>query len=346
MITIKEIAEQAGVSATTVSNVLHNKTARVSPQTIEKISSLLEKNNYIPRLGLNALTNSSSRIICVLINTPPFAERSAYERPFYGNIIGNLEKMLREKGYYIMIFSDKDLEEIEKMTLGWNVDGIIAISMPYRYFKKITRLSSKPIVAIDMDVYVDEVLSACYNVTSQDQRGGQEMAEYLISCGIRRIVYLFNAQHGADGLRGMGVRRAALLSQEKVTMEEVFLPSSYGERCGLYDELAAYAGTDTALFFSTDLNAAECISCFQRRGICVPDDISVVGFDDDIYATLVTPRITTMRVDVRQKAEKAVEILTELIEGKEKETGTYLVDADLIERESVKQKEKGRHEEV
>lgn len=335
MVTIKEIAEQAGVSATTVSNVLHNKTTKVSPQTIEKINLLLEKNNYIPRLGLNALTNRSSKIISVLINTPLFAERSVYERPFYGNIIGNLEKMLREKGYYIMIFSDKDLEEIEKMTLGWNVDGIIAISMLYKNFRKISKLSSKPIVSIDMDIYEDEVIGECYNVTSQDQDGGQIMGEYLMSRGIRRIIYLCNVRHGADGMRSVGLRRAVALADKEVMLEERLLPFDQEGRFRLYEELAVYAGTDTALFFPTDLNAAECVSCFQRKKVRVPEDISIVGFDDDVYANLVYPQITTMRVEVSSKAEKAVEILTDLIDGKERKKGTYMVPAELIERESV-----------
>lgn len=97
MVTIKEIAEMAGVSTTTVSNVLHKKTARVSANTIEKVEKLLAENNYIPRLGLNALTNKSSKIISILINTPAFARGSAYESPFYGRIIGKLEELLRKK---------------------------------------------------------------------------------------------------------------------------------------------------------------------------------------------------------------------------------------------------------
>ena len=109
MVTIKEIARQAGVSTTTVSNVLHKKNARVSAETIEKVERLLTENNYIPRLGLNALTNRSSRIICILITTPKFARGSAYETPFYGNI---------------------------------------TISMPYRHLKKIAGLSGIPCLLI------------------------------------------------------------------------------------------------------------------------------------------------------------------------------------------------------
>lgn len=207
MVTIKEIARQAGVSTTTVSNVLHKKNARVSAETIEKVERLLAENNYIPRLGLNALTNRSSRIICILITTPKFARGSAYETPFYGNMLGHLERLLREKGYYIMIFSDKNVEEIEKMTVGWNVDGIITISMPYRHLKKIAGLSGIPIVSIDMDE-MPEGNEMYYQVTSEDKKGGREMAEYLIRQGVKRIVYLANVNHGADHLRFLGVMEA------------------------------------------------------------------------------------------------------------------------------------------
>ena len=79
---IKEIAAEAGVSMTTVSNVLHGKAKKVSPEVEERIKKLLVKYNYIPRFGLNALTNKDSKIISILVNTPDFVERTPYERPF------------------------------------------------------------------------------------------------------------------------------------------------------------------------------------------------------------------------------------------------------------------------
>lgn len=337
MVTIKEIAAQAGVSTTTVSNVLHKKTSRVSPGTIEKIEALLEKNNYIPRLGLNALMNKSSHIVCILINTPEFAKGSAYEKPFYGGIIGNLEKMLREKGYYIMIFSDKKVEEIEKMTMGWNVDGIITISMPHKHYRKIAALSDKPIVSIDMDGWEKEnEKDSYYLVTSEDQNGGQNMAQYLFGRGIKRIVYLSNTNHGADFLRCLGVRKAVECVKE-VSLEECRLPAETAEREELYHQLLTkYAGSDTALFFSTDMNAAEMISCAARSKVKVPEEISVVGFDDDFFATIVYPQITTVRVDVAEKARLAVDLLAKLMNGENCSRHIYETKAEVIERESVK----------
>lgn len=335
MVTIKEIAKMAGVSTTTVSNVLHKKNARVSEKTIEKVEKLLAENNYIPRLGLNALTNRSSRIICILITTPEFARGSAYETPFYGNMLGNLEQLLREKGYYIMIFSDKNVEEIEKMTIGWNVDGIITISMLYRHLKKIAGLSDTPIVSIDMDEMPDgnEVY---YQITSEDKKGGREMGRYLISQGVKRIVYLANVNHGADQLRFIGVREAVREADYKVLLEEKRLPRDYKEREKCYEDFLKYVGTDTALFFSTDINAAEMISFLHRHQVKIPEEISVAGMDDDVFASIVYPRLTTIRVDVEEKARTAVDVLLKLIHGETCEKNIYKTSVQLIKRESVK----------
>lgn len=337
MVTIKEIAKMAGVSTTTVSNVLHKKNARVSEQTIEKVEKLLAENNYIPRLGLNALTNRSSRIICILITTPEFARGSAYETPFYGNMLGNLERLLREKGYYIMIFSDKNVEEIEKMTIGWNVDGIITISMPYRHLKKIAGLSDTPIVSIDMDE-MPEGNEVYYQITSEDKKGGKEMGHYLIQQGVKRIVYLANVNHGADHLRFVGVREAVREADYKVLLEEKRLPRDYAQREECYEDFLKYVGTDTALFFSTDINAAEMISFLHRNQVKVPEEISVAGMDDDVFASIVYPRLTTIQVSVEEKAQTAVDVLLKLIHGEECQKNVYKTSVKLIKRESVKTK--------
>lgn len=337
MVTIKQIAEMAGVSTTTVSNVLHKKTARVSAETIERIEKLLAENNYIPRLGLNALTNKSSKIVSILINTPAFAKGSAYENPFYGRIIGRLEQILREKGYYIMIFSDKNVEEIEKMTLGWNVDGIISISMPFTYCKKIAGLSDKPMVAIDMGELLKEE-EKFYVVTSEDEKAGMTMGEYLISHGARRIIYLANDKHGADYRRYQGTKIAA--ENRGCELDTRWLPVEMEGRQEVYRELLKYAGTDTALFFSTDRNAAEMISFLRRNHIRVPEEFSVAGIDDDVFATIVYPELTTMRIDVEEKADVAVDILMKLIQGEECSDYIYKTKVQLIERESVRMLQK------
>lgn len=336
MITLKEIAEEAGVSLTTVSNVLHGKAKKVSPDMEEKIKKLLVKNNYIPRFGLNALTNKGSKIISILVNTPDFVESTPYERPFYGNIIGELESMLRKRGYYIMLFSSKNIPEIMKMTMGWNVDGIISISVPAKYYKQIGKQTGKPIVSIDMNEYDPAKIAGCYNVTSRDYEGGKDMTAYLLDQGIEKLVYLANTKSGADYCRYLGASEVYRERMgEDAELEIRMLGRTYDERVMIYDDMRRLMGRKAALFFSTDYNAVEAIGYLQRRQIRVPEDISVVGFDDDVYARLCNPRLTTVSVGVSRKAELAVTLLMRLLDGEEVEEMEPKVDVNIAERESV-----------
>ena len=92
MTTIKDIANRAGVSTTTVSNVIHGKTKKVSPATIELIEKLIQEMGYVQKLGLNVLNNTSSRMIALVIHVHRKYENSIISDPFYGKIIGFIEE--------------------------------------------------------------------------------------------------------------------------------------------------------------------------------------------------------------------------------------------------------------
>lgn len=136
MATIKEIAERAGVSTTTVSNVIHGKTRKVSPSTIQKIEQLIREMGYVQKMGLRVLNKESSQLIAVVINFHKDFKDSVLGDPFYGKIIGFIEEYVQRRGYYLMLYSTKDIEKIFQMVMGWNVDGVIAISFSKRNCEK------------------------------------------------------------------------------------------------------------------------------------------------------------------------------------------------------------------
>lgn len=336
MVTIKEIAEAVGVSATTVSNVLHGKVNKVSPQTIEKVQKLLKEHNYIPRLGLSSLTSKGSKMIAVLISTPDFAEETPYERPFYGNVIGTLEGLLRERGYYMIVFSSKDIDEIMRMTLGWNVDGIISISMAKKYFQKIGEATGKPIVSIDMDANTRYGAKGTYNITSPDYDAGRMMMKYLLETGAEEVVYVANVKKGADYRRYLGAEAYYKKHfKRKKELEIVFLGYTYDERTSQYEELKRLRGKYAALFFATDLMAAEAIEYYNRTGLKIPDELSIAGVDDNIYARLSTPRLTTIRVDSSKKARLAADVLLDIVEGRQVAKREREIEIEFVERASV-----------
>ena len=153
---------------------------------------------------------------------------------------------------------------------------------------------------------------------------------------IRKIIYIANAKKGADYRRYQGALKAYKSALgETAELEEVMLGTTCEERIATYQELEKYVGHHAALFFSTDFNAAEAMGYFNRKNIRIPEDISIVGCDDDVFARLSVPKLTTVKVDSVRKAEIAAEVMLSLLEGKTIEEKEIKVNTCLIERDSV-----------
>lgn len=205
MITIKEIAEICNVSTTTVSNVIHGKTKKVSDQNIRKIRKVLREKRYIPRMGLSSLTNSQSHIIGVVVHIKKYYPNTIIADPFYGELVGFLEESIRQSGYYMMLYTSESLDDIFKMAVSWNVDGLIAISFTENDYHKIGSLTGKPIVAIDL---YNESDNDFYNVGLDDEQGGYLMTKYLIDAGYKNILLIGSQNFGVDHHRFLGYKRA------------------------------------------------------------------------------------------------------------------------------------------
>ena len=109
MVTIKEIANQLGVSMTTVSNVIHGKTSEVSPATIEMVQKALKESGYVPNMGARNLAQNQSKIIGVVMKERKGRYTNLLCDPFYGELVGAIEKIIRTKDYYLMMnISDKE----------------------------------------------------------------------------------------------------------------------------------------------------------------------------------------------------------------------------------------------
>lgn len=342
MTTIKKLAEIAGVSTTTVSNVIHGKTKKVSPATIRRIENLIAEEGYVQKMGLRVLTQGSSQLIAVIINYHKDFQESLLGDPFYGRIIGFIEEIVRAKGYYLMVYSAKDVEEIFRVVMGWNVDGVIAISFSRRNCEKIYQLIQKPIVSID--AYGELEADASGNVVNiglDDYNGGYLMTKYLLEKGYQHIKVCAGRDNGVDHLRYLGAQRAMEdLADQKQKMQFVALGMNAAKRNESYQWILNRRQPKTALFFLSDLYALEAISLYSDLGIQIPQEIGIAGYDDIAYARISVPKLTTIKQDVRKKAEKAMEVLLEEISGgedwkqKERETEVKL-PIHLVPRKSV-----------
>ena len=133
MITIKEIASRLGLSTTTVSNVIHGKTKEVSAETIARVQKFLEEVEYVPNINARNLAQGQSKIIGVVLKTLDFRlwySDNILSDPFVAEMIGGIERAVREAGYYMMLYISDDIAEIIQHISIWNVDGLILFRGP------------------------------------------------------------------------------------------------------------------------------------------------------------------------------------------------------------------------
>ncbi|MDD3219208.1 MAG: LacI family DNA-binding transcriptional regulator [Lachnospiraceae bacterium] len=337
MITIKEIAQMLGMSTTTVSNVIHGKTKEVSQATIEKVEAALEEYNYIPNISARNLAQNESKIIGVAMRSRKDKyDDNALKDPFTGELIGGIEKALRHSGYYMMIYISEDVEELVQHISLWNADGLLLLGILGEEWRKIKERYKKPTVFIDS--YFDKEIKDLVNVGLQDYQGTYELTKYLISCGHRKIAFMADNCVGVDSERFKGfcqaLNEAGIIFDPK--KDFLYHRPSRAERKQSYDEICNHCNDYTAVVCVSDYYAVSLINELEARGISVPDDISVAGFDDNYLSQKHRPAVTTVHQDPELKGELAVKQLIKMIKGKRIKEHSIMLPAEVMVRDSVK----------
>ena len=127
MVTIKDMAEMAGVAPTTVSNVLHGRTKKMSKETLARVQKVIDECQYVTNMGARLLANYGSRIIGVIISYGRREEQNAIQDPFFSEVIGALEKEIRLNGYFMMLYTSGNVEESLKIASSWNIEGLVVL---------------------------------------------------------------------------------------------------------------------------------------------------------------------------------------------------------------------------
>lgn len=335
MITIKEMANILGMSTTTVSNVIHGKTSQVSPATIELVEKAIKDYGYVPNISARNLAQNNSNIIGIAMKEKKGKYENLISDPFYGELVGAVEKIVRAKGYYLMMYISDDVNEIIKCVNTWNVDGLILASVDYEDVIRLRACYKNPLVLIDC--YNCAEGSDEVNVTLDEQKGACEMTEYLIRHGHRKMAYVAYGTEGIAGERYKGCVKA--LKQYKMPYDQSSFPVIGIGELGLEEAMeAAYrlTGEYTAMICGSDYYAAWLVNYLEDRGIRIPEDLSVTGFDDNEFARIVRPKLTTVRQNVMEKGMNAVRILTDMIEGKAEVKHNILLPFKIVVRDSVK----------
>ncbi len=335
MVTIKDVARAVGVSTTTISNVIHGNVGRVSPEMVDKIQSAIARLKYTPNMSARALVNNASRIIGVINHLVPLESGGFFQDPFHGALLAGVEQTLRERGYYLMVRTIDNVPELLSLLNNWNLDGLILTGIFPTDFYESLMAHKTPILLIDSYINDDRLLQ----VRLEDEQGGYIGARHLLENGHRDILFCGPPilEEGVLARRFKGYQRAMEEFGLAVDMKNVYQREIGIEQgTALGRELAARQDY-TAIFATADILAAGLISGLSEAGRKVPEDISVVGFDDLNIARLTSPQLTTVHQDVVEKGVIAVRMLIDALQGENDSMARSIVmPVRLVSRQSVR----------
>ncbi|MFT4104193.1 MAG: LacI family DNA-binding transcriptional regulator [Lacrimispora sp.] len=333
MVTIAEVAKEAGVSVATVSRVI-NKNGPISPKSLEKVNAAIEALNYQPNVWGRRLRRKESRMLLIFVPN--------IGNPYYASIVSGIEDTARNADYGTMlcITNQEKIREREFTELLYNgqADGAVFLYSD-KNSKEIRKLSSEVPVVQCCEFSRD---SRDGHVSIDNFKAAKEAAEYLISLGHERIGFVgSDNQFISSEYRQKGFE--AGLAQAGIVPDERYF--AYGDRDYSF-ESGIHAGKEllslqekerpTAVFCVSDVLALGVIRAAGNMGLRVPEDISVIGFDDVEYATMFDPMLTTISQPRYSLGKASVEMLLSQIETGETGEAVYLEHRLILRDSTVK----------
>ena len=202
-VTIKDIAEEIGVSTATVSNVIHGKTKKISDRTVAKVQEKLQESGYIPNMAAVLLAQNSSKIVCVMISDHEKYEGKMLEDPFVAQMLNSISKELSEYGYFMMIKEEPDVEKIAAYASMWNMAGLIIMGYCSLDYEKLRSKMHIPFVVVDS---YDRNIKSYIDIGVDNIEGGRLAGKYLLSKGHREILYFADNKEDCDLDRYNGLK--------------------------------------------------------------------------------------------------------------------------------------------
>ena len=335
MVTIKDVARAVGVSTTTVSNVIHGNVGRVSPEMVDKIQAAITRLKYTPNMSARALVNNASRIIGVINHLVPLESGGFFQDPFHGALLAGVEQTLRERGYYLMVRTIDNIPELLSLLNNWNLDGLILTGIFPTDFYESLMAHKTPILLIDSYINDERLLQ----VRLEDEQGGYIGTRHLLENGHREILFCGPPilEEGVLARRFKGYKRALEEFGLTVDINKVYQREIGIEQGTALGRELAKRHDFTAIFATADILAAGLISGLAEAGRKVPEDISIVGFDDLNIARLTSPQLTTVHQDVVEKGVIAASMLIDALQGESDAISPSVVmPVRLVSRQSVR----------
>lgn len=329
-LTIKDIAREAGVSITTVSRVLNNKEEGMSKETREKVLAVMQEANFQPnKLARGLVTKRSSMLGLIVPNI---------SNPFFPELCRGAEDEANKRNYSLIICnSDDQLQKEEnylRLLKEQQVDGILLSSKNrLSQTSKVLLQSGKvPYVLFDRG----EEANKQSGVFLDNERGGYLAGKHLTDLGHTQIACMTGPSEILNSQQRLsGFQRALMEASIELPPSLILVGGFQMDKAYQVAKEFLNNNTVTAIFAANDLMACGIYQAAHEIGIQIPEQLSIVGFDDISLVSALIPKLTTIRQDTYGMGRKAIELLINEIEKKESEAIVF--EPTLIVRESTKQ---------
>ena len=335
MVTIYDIAKKTGYSAPTISKAL-NGTGGLSAATRKKILDVAEEIGYKPNMAARALTTKKSFLIGIIYED--FYMKAGFEHPLFGGILNTFRTEMESSGYDLIflskMFRSGTTSYLDHCILR-GVDGVVVIN-PDETVVELIDLAKSDIPGVS----TNDIIPGIPYVITENFEAGRRAAEYFIQNGHKKFAYISGPSTKytmASVERLDGFKNCLLANNIEFDDSYVGLCSSWFKEDGFeaMKELLTNHSYITAVFSSNDSIAVGAMNYCQSIGLRIPDDISFIGFDDEIVSSYCIPPLTTFRQKREEIAEVAAEILHNRLAGLPV-SDSVRISADFIERSSVK----------
>ncbi len=330
MATMKDVARLAGVSTSTVSHVVNN-TRFVSDEIRERILKAVAELNYSPSALARSLKLNQTRTLGMIVTTS--------NNPFFAEVVAGVERICYQRGYTLVLCNTEgDPERLShslEVLLQKRIDGLLLMCTEARSASAevFERHPAVPIVVMDWG----PLNTKADRIQDNSALGGYLATRHLIEHGHQKIGLITGpldklpAQSRLDGYR-RALAEADLLFREDYVVTGDF--KFTGGINGMH-QLLALAEPPTAVFAGNDVSAVGVYQALYRAGLRVPQDISVIGYDDIELSQYLTPPLTTIHQPKEDLCKQAVDVLLERIHGADDQPRLITLEPTLVQRESV-----------
>lgn len=332
--TLKDVAQRAGVTTATVSYTLSGKRP-ISEQTKRRVMEAIAELDYVPNLDARSLSMRDSKLIGVVVPQTEPGDRLMFQNAFYSEILGSIEYYARLEGYHTLISATDANESYLTLAKKRNLDGIIVIGMYPDEFYQQMKKTQIPIVLIDS--YCND--HYYHNIRIDDAYGSYLATRHMLENGHQHIAFFVGQlkENGVMKKRLLGYQQA--LQELGVPFREEYVfegQIDYSSGIALANKLIASGLPATGVVAAADILAIGAIKGFFEAGKRIPEDYSVIGFDDVEVSQYLTPGLTTVRQQISLKGQKAVELLLKHIADPSLPKQEEILPLQLVVRGSVK----------